>query len=93
MAARIPRPPAYRNPEVLYGDKELYARIGKVAGEEGGKSLVENFEIPIRSGKAWVVKRGKRTSTHLLNVVSIGSLLLMLGQDNFVSCQPRMDRK
>jgi uncharacterized protein YcgI (DUF1989 family) len=58
MTARIPNP-AYRNDTVLYGDKELYARIGKVA--EGGldeKKLVEKFEIPIRSGKAWVVKKG-----------------------------------
>jgi uncharacterized protein YcgI (DUF1989 family) len=58
MTARIPKP-AYRNDAVLYGDKELYARIGKVA--EGGlddKKLVEKFEIPIRSGKAWVVKKG-----------------------------------
>jgi hypothetical protein len=58
MTARIPNP-AYKNDAVLYGDKELYARIGKVA--EGGldeKKLVEQFEIPIRSGKAWVVKKG-----------------------------------
>jgi hypothetical protein len=58
MTARIPNP-AYKNDAILYGDKELYARIGKVA--EGGldeKKLVEEFEIPIRSGKAWVVKKG-----------------------------------
>jgi uncharacterized protein YcgI (DUF1989 family) len=61
MTARIPNP-AYKNDAVLYGDKELYARIGKVA--EGGldeKKLVEQFEIPIRSGKAWVVKKGMLT--------------------------------
>jgi uncharacterized protein len=58
MTARIPNP-AYRNDAVLYGDKELYTRIRKVA--EGGldeKKLVEQFEIPIRSGKAWIVKKG-----------------------------------
>ena len=60
MAARVPNPPAYPSADstVLFGDKELYARIGKVAEQEGGKSLIEKFEIPIRSGKAWVVKKG-----------------------------------
>jgi hypothetical protein len=59
MAARVPDP-AYpaKDSAVLYGDKELYARIGKVAEGKGGKRLVESFEIPIRSGKAWVVKKG-----------------------------------
>lgn len=61
MSNRVPNPPAYpaTDSAVLYGDKELYARIGKVAEQEGGKILVEKFEIPIRSGKAWVVKKGK----------------------------------
>jgi hypothetical protein len=60
MAARVPDP-AYpaKDSAVLYGDKELYARIGKVAEGKGGKDLVESFEIPIRSGKAWVVKKGR----------------------------------
>lgn len=60
MAARVPDP-AYpaKDSAVLYGDKELYARIGKVAEGKGGKELVESFEIPIRSGKAWVVKKGR----------------------------------
>lgn len=60
MTARVPNPPAYPSSDstVLFGDKDLYARIGKVAEQEGGKTLVEQFEIPIRSGKAWVVKKG-----------------------------------
>ncbi len=60
MAARVPDP-AYpaKDSAVLYGDKELYARIGKVAEGKDGKELVESFEIPIRSGKAWVVKKGR----------------------------------
>jgi hypothetical protein len=51
--------PAYDS-QVVYGDKELYARLGKIAEEsnEKTKTLVENFDIPIRSGKAWVVKKG-----------------------------------
>jgi hypothetical protein len=58
MATRIPTP-AYQDTGVLYGDKKLYARIGKIAESDAGKMLVEEFEIPIRSGKAWVVKKGK----------------------------------
>jgi hypothetical protein len=59
MTNRIPEP-AYpaKDVSILYGDEELYARIGKVAEHDGGKELVESFEIPIRSGKAWVVKKG-----------------------------------
>ena len=57
MTTRKPTP-AYQDTGVLYGDKELYARIGKIAEAEGGKTLIEDFEIPIRSGKAWVVKKG-----------------------------------
>ncbi|KAK6586307.1 hypothetical protein PZA11_001364 [Diplocarpon coronariae] len=61
MAGRVPNPPAYppTDSAVLYGDKELYARIGKVAEQVGGKYLVDKFEIPIRSGKAWVVNKGQ----------------------------------
>ncbi|KAH8770513.1 hypothetical protein BGZ57DRAFT_896778 [Hyaloscypha finlandica] len=60
MTNRTPEP-AYpaKDVAILYGDKELYARIGKVAEQDGGKELVESFEIPIRSGKAWVVKKGQ----------------------------------
>jgi uncharacterized protein YcgI (DUF1989 family) len=62
MAARKPNP-AYpttaQNSHILYGDKELYAKIGDIAQVDGGKNLVEEFEIPIRSGKAWVVRKGK----------------------------------
>jgi hypothetical protein len=57
MATRNPIP-AYQDTGVLHGDKELYARIGKIAEGDRGKKLVEGFEIPIRSGKAWVVKKG-----------------------------------
>lgn len=58
MASRNPNP-AYDN-QIVYGDKELYARVGRIAEEEAGKGkrLAEKFEIPIRSGKAWVVKKG-----------------------------------
>ena len=46
---------------VLYGDQELYARLGKIAEQADGKrrEVVERFEIPIRSGRAWVVKKGE----------------------------------
>lgn len=49
---------------VLFGDTELYSRIGSLveksrSGDDGGELVeVEKFEIPIRSGKAWVVKKG-----------------------------------
>ena len=58
-SSRVPNP-AYpaKDSTVLYGDKEVYARLGKIAEGEGGKELVEEFEIPIRSAKAWVVKKG-----------------------------------
>ncbi|KAN0117583.1 protein of unknown function (DUF1989) domain containing protein [Hyaloscypha variabilis] len=60
MTTRVPDP-AYpaKDSAVLYGNKGLYARLGKVAEQDGGKDLVESFEIPIRSGKAWVVKKGQ----------------------------------
>ena len=58
MASRINPVPAYQDPgNILSGDKELYARIGKIA-ETGRQVLIKEFEIPIRSGKAWVVKKG-----------------------------------
>jgi uncharacterized protein len=59
MATRVPEP-AYpaKDSAVLYGDKELYVRIGKIAEQDGGKELVESFEIPVRSGIAWVIKKG-----------------------------------
>ncbi|KAK2626808.1 hypothetical protein QTJ16_003983 [Diplocarpon rosae] len=61
MAGRIPNPPAYPATDnaVLYGEKELYARVGEIAEQDGGKNLIEKFEIPIRSGKAWVVNKGQ----------------------------------
>lgn len=55
--------PAYPPNAKIYGDKELYARIGKIVTSEGGKELVEKFEVPIRSGKAWVVKKGMFSHT------------------------------
>lgn len=60
MAPRVPDP-AYpaKNSEALYGDKNLYAKLGEIAEKDGGKTLVEKFEIPIRSGEAWVVKKGR----------------------------------
>lgn len=62
-------PPPRRTPEpaypandskILYGDRELYERLGEIAvsRDEGFKRSVEKFEIPIRSGKAWVVRKG-----------------------------------
>ena len=59
MTNRVPNPayPAKDN-AVLYGDEDLYARIAKTAEQEGARRLVEEFEIPIRSGRAWVVKKG-----------------------------------
>lgn len=58
MATRVPNP-AYPPNALIYGDKDLYAKLGKIAEQEGGKELVEKFEIPIRSGKAWIVKKGQ----------------------------------
>ena len=60
MPVRVPKPPAYPATDsvVLYGDKELYARLGKVAEQDGGKTLLDKIDIPIRSGKAWIVKKG-----------------------------------
>ncbi|CZR60942.1 uncharacterized protein PAC_10838 [Phialocephala subalpina] len=60
MTTRVPEP-AYpaRNASALYGDKDLYAKLGEIAEKDGGKALIEEFEIPIRSGKAWVVKKGQ----------------------------------
>ena len=59
MASRVPSP-AYpaKDSAILYGDKELYAKLEAIAQETTGKTLVEEFEVPIRSGKAWVVKKG-----------------------------------
>lgn len=62
MTSRNPSP-AYpaKDSAVLYGDKELYARIAATADVEDQRNLIEKFEIPIRSGKAWIVKKGKYT--------------------------------
>jgi len=60
MTNRVPEP-AYpaKDSAVLCGDQDLYTRLGKIAEQDGGKELVEKFEIPIRSGMAWVVKKGQ----------------------------------
>jgi hypothetical protein len=58
MSTRVPTP-AYDDTGTLYGDKELYERLGKIAEGDSGKNVIEDFEIPIRSGKAWIVKKGK----------------------------------
>ncbi|RDW66406.1 hypothetical protein BP6252_10041 [Coleophoma cylindrospora] len=59
---RIPTP-AYpaEDAAILFGDQALYARVIEAAAVENqaGKKLIEEFEIPIRSGKAWVVKKGQ----------------------------------
>lgn len=47
---------------VLDVDKSFYDRLG---AETGGRELVEEFEIPIRSGRAWEVPAG-----HLCRVVT-----------------------
>ena len=59
MAPRVPNRPAYPacDSKALYGDKDLYARLEKIVQEDNGKTLVERFDIPIRSAKAWAVKK------------------------------------
>jgi hypothetical protein len=61
--------PAYpaKDSKVLYGDKDLYARLGATAAEEGARVVVEDFEIPIRSGKAWIVPKGKNETSSVFN--------------------------
>jgi hypothetical protein len=61
MPLKVPEA-AYKGGPAIFGDKKLYARLGKISEDtEGGKELIEKFEIPIRSGKAWVVKKGQKT--------------------------------
>ncbi|KAL3420628.1 hypothetical protein PVAG01_07073 [Phlyctema vagabunda] len=61
---RVPEP-AYpaKDTAVLYGDQGFYERISKAVEDEGKggakKEVVEEFEIPIRSGRAWVVRKGQ----------------------------------
>lgn len=52
--------PAYpaKDNAVLFGDRNFYERIEKIADGHEGKQLLEQFEIPIRSAKAWTVKKG-----------------------------------
>ena len=60
MTARVPQP-AYpaKDSAIIYGDKALYQRISEVAEQEEARELIEHFEIPIRTARAWVVKKGK----------------------------------
>jgi len=61
MTTRNPTPSYDENPgnsAALYGDKALYREIGALSEDADRKTLVEGFEIPIRSGRAWVVKKG-----------------------------------
>lgn len=37
-------------------DRELYGRIGR---ETGNRSIVDQFIVPIRSGRAWPVLAGQ----------------------------------
>ena len=48
MATRKPTP-AYQDTGVLYGDKELYTQIGKIAEGDGGKKL--GLVTPYRDGR------------------------------------------
>jgi hypothetical protein len=56
-----PAHPAKDN-AVLFGDRSLYERIEKIADGHEGKQMIDEFEIPIRSAKAWTVKKGMRFS-------------------------------
>ncbi|MGH9753785.1 MAG: hypothetical protein ACREA2_13480, partial [Blastocatellia bacterium] len=46
--------PTFDSP--LLVDQILYARLGS---EIEGRSLVDSFIVPIRSGKAWPVRAGR----------------------------------
>lgn len=60
MAAPRNPEPAYpaKDSRALYGDTELYARLGATAYAQGARQVIEDFEVPIRSGKAWIVPKG-----------------------------------
>lgn len=66
MSSRNPEP-AYpaKDSAVLYGDKDLYGRIQTAAASGKGLKLVETFEVPTRSGKAWSVKKGRCAILHI----------------------------
>lgn len=65
MTSRVPTPAYQDTKGLLTGDKEFYQRLVQIAESDSGKRLVEDFEIPIRSGKAWVVKKGMFPPTEL----------------------------
>lgn len=79
-ATRNPTPSYDENPAnsaALYGDKALYGKIGGLAEDEEQRSLVEGFEIPIRSGRAWVVKKGMFVCMYVSKVgVGEGSIII-----------------
>ncbi len=54
----------------LLVDRELYSRIGDPAGRE----LVESFDIPIRSGQAWVVPAGHVVRLRTVDGPQVGDL-------------------
>jgi uncharacterized protein YcgI (DUF1989 family) len=57
-------PPAYQaTTPALTVDKAFY---GRVASETAGRTLVESFTIPIRSGRAWTVPAG-----HVFRIVTV----------------------
>ena len=54
MNATKDHPAAYQagTASVLYGDTQFYARIRK---ESESRTKVEEFEIPVRDGRAWAI--------------------------------------
>ncbi|TVY46348.1 Uncharacterized protein LOCC1_G003611, partial [Lachnellula occidentalis] len=72
--------PAYdenpANSAALYGDKTLYKKIGVLSEDAAQKTLVEEFEIPIRSGRAWVVKKGQLCTLSTPHGPQVGDLNL-----------------
>lgn len=54
----IPQPPAPAY-DPIPCNKDFYQTVAKTAENDGARKTVESFVIPIRSGKAWVVKAGQ----------------------------------
>ncbi|RSM40581.1 urea carboxylase-associated family protein [Amycolatopsis balhimycina DSM 5908] len=69
-------PAAYRGP-ALDVDRLFYRRL---AGEEG-RELVEAFEVPIRSGRAWRVPRGHLCRLRTIDGPQVGDLNLWHADD------------
>ncbi|TVY22924.1 Uncharacterized protein LHYA1_G007473, partial [Lachnellula hyalina] len=79
MTTRNPTPSYDENPgnsAALYGDKALYREIGALSEDADRKTLVEGFEIPIRSGRAWVVKKGQLCTLSTPHGPQVGDLNL-----------------